>query len=95
MTCFTLAKMKNKNCFEAFFNYFLTFKFSLIWTYILWCLLDFKSFDTLSTFFLRLEFADHSNDLALVYSARFMKTSMFLCQKYKHLFYDYYYYDYS
>ena len=32
---------------------------------------------------LRLEFADHSNGLALLYLARFPKTSMFLRQKYQ------------
>ena len=63
------------------------FKFYFIWTHIMRCLLDFKTFDTFSTFFLRVEFAGHSNGVALLYSTHFPKTSMFLCQKYQYLFY--------
>ena len=43
--------------------------------------LDFKTFDTLSTF------TDPCNGLALLYFTRFPKTSMFLCQKYQDLLY--------
>ena len=68
------------------------FKYSFIWIRILCYLLDsislnknFKKRNILSTCFLRFEFADQSNDLALFYSSRFRKTSMILPQRCQYL----------
>ena len=80
LTClilkYLIAKMKHKKGKNTKYlnSKYWIFKCSFIWTHILWCLLDFKTFDTLSTFFLILEFADHSNGLALLFSTRFPKT---------------------
>ena len=80
LTCLVLkyliAKMKHKKGKNTKYlnSKYWIFKCSFIWTHILWCLLDFKTFDTLSTFSLILEFADHSNGLALLFSTRFPKT---------------------
>ena len=49
------------------------FKYSVIWTHWLCCLLGCKSFDTLSTCFLTFKCPDLSNGLALIYSSRFLK----------------------
>lgn len=49
------------------------FKYSAIWTHWLCCLLDCKSFDTLSTCFLTFKCPDPSNGLALIYLSRFLK----------------------
>ena len=50
------------------FRYLECLNILFIWTNVLWCLLDSKSFYSLSTSFLKFVFSDHSNRLALFYS---------------------------
>ena len=49
----------------------LILKYSFVWNHKRWCLVGSKSFNTLSTCFLRFEFTDYSNRLTLLYSSHY------------------------
>ena len=53
------------------------FKCSFIWNHILWCLLDFKTFDTLSTFFLNVKPCKLCNNKYMIASTQITNTKIF------------------